>query len=120
VFNMQRAVLAKPQSMEFKNNLAWLFATCPEPSLRDGARSLMLAKEVTSSSAVPNAAYLDTLAAAYAETGQFDKAVEVTQQALDIATTNGDYKFSPDLEHRLRLYKNRMPYEEPDARKKQP
>lgn len=64
-----------------QTNLAWLLATCSEGAVRDGARAVTLAEEVVGSA--PNdAAYLDTLAAAYAEAGRFHDAVNTERQAL--------------------------------------
>ncbi|GAH67769.1 unnamed protein product, partial [marine sediment metagenome] len=58
------------------NNLAWLLATAPQADLRDGARALPLAKGVCESTGYNNPRFLDTLAAAYAETGQFEEAIQ--------------------------------------------
>jgi Flp pilus assembly protein TadD len=115
---MQRALAEKPHSKDFKNNLAWVLATCPEPSLRNGNRAVMLAREATSSSTRKNASYLDTLAAAYAEDGQFDKAVDSVRDALDISMNNGNYRFIPILQARLKLYEDRVTYQQELAPKK--
>jgi Flp pilus assembly protein TadD len=118
VVTMQKALAQKPHSPDFKNNLAWLLSTCPEPSLRNGTRAIMLAREATASSQKPNTSFLDTLAAAYAEAEDFDKATDTIREALDIARSNGNYQFIPILESRLKLYENRMPYEQAPPDKK--
>jgi len=63
------------------NDYAWPLATAPEPDLRDGGRALVYARAAVSEA--PTAAYLDTLAAAHAEAGEFDEAVSVQQRALE-------------------------------------
>ena len=63
-----------------QNNLAWLLATCSHDSVRDGARALTLAEQLVTS--YPrDVAYLDSLAAAYAEVGRFKDAVRIAQEA---------------------------------------
>ncbi|MCC5885285.1 MAG: hypothetical protein JJT88_02505 [Gammaproteobacteria bacterium] len=64
------------------NMLAWIQATAPDAALRDGRRALELARAVVS--AAPTPTFLDTLAAALAETGAFRDAVAIQQQALDL------------------------------------
>jgi len=63
------------------NDYAWLLATTPEPDLRDGGRALVYARAAVAEA--PTAAFLDTLAAAHAEAGEFDEAVSVQQRAIE-------------------------------------
>jgi arylsulfatase A-like enzyme/Flp pilus assembly protein TadD len=71
-----------PDSQEFLNDYAYALATCPEDALRDGAKALRIAQRLVAEARVANPAYLDTLAAAYAEVGEFGKAVETSRKAL--------------------------------------
>ena len=64
-----------------QNNLAWLLATAPDSTVRDGPRALVLAEQLVAWKR-DDAAYLDTFAAAYAEVGRFDEAVKIQQEAL--------------------------------------
>jgi tetratricopeptide (TPR) repeat protein len=64
-------------------NLARVLATAPDPKLRDGKRALEEAKQAIEMIKYRDGRYLDTLAAAYAEVGEFDKAVESQQKAID-------------------------------------
>ena len=74
-------VLAKePDSAGTWNNLAWLLATARDRRVRDGARAVTCAEEALRSGRQP--AWLDTLAAAWAECGDFEQAVEAEEEAL--------------------------------------
>jgi hypothetical protein len=63
---------------------AWFQATCPEPAFRNGQRAVKGAKVACSISEWKDENTIDTLAAAYAETGDFDSAVRYAAQALAI------------------------------------
>lgn len=68
------------------NNLAWLLATSHDVKIRDGKRAISLSQQANF--IYPdNANYLDTLAAAYAEAGNFQKAVETEKRAYDLEPT---------------------------------
>jgi arylsulfatase A-like enzyme/Flp pilus assembly protein TadD len=73
-----------PDVSNFKNDYAYVRATSPDPDVRDGFEALKIALEVTRGENSSNPAFLDTLAAAYAENGEFDKAVETSRQALEV------------------------------------
>ena len=74
------AVLARePGSAGTRNNLAWVLATARDPRMRDGARAVAFASEAVRSDRQP--AWLDTLAAAHAESGDFARAVAVEEEA---------------------------------------
>jgi len=93
------------------NALAWIWATCPEERLRDGKRAVELATRVCELTEWKYANPLDTLAAAYAEVGDFDKAVEWQEKASKLYTDADDRKKGED---RLKLYQQRKPYREED------
>ncbi|MEQ8859431.1 MAG: hypothetical protein RIC56_12360 [Pseudomonadales bacterium] len=100
-------------SVPARNNLAWLLATANEPELRDGERAVALIRGVALSSGAWQ--YLDTLAAAWAAAGEFDRAVLVAERAIAIAQrelagdTLGEVAL---LERRLDGYRNRHAYVE--------
>src|SRR5256885_5746762 len=63
---------------------AWFYATCPDSSFRDGKQAVKDAKAACSMMQWKDEDMIDTLAAAYAETGDFDSAVRYAAQALAV------------------------------------
>ena len=92
------------------NNFAWVLATCPEERLRDGRAALEYALKACALDG-KKAYYLGTLAAAYAEVGDFARAVEWQQKALDLRVGYSD-KDVEKARQRLALYQDAKPYRE--------
>jgi tetratricopeptide (TPR) repeat protein len=104
------AVERNPASALGQNQLAWLLSTAPDEKVRDGKRAVEAARKACELTEHNNGGYLDTLAAAYAETADFGKAVEWQEKALKA----GDIPIK-DLDaarKRLELYKQKKPYRE--------
>lgn len=82
------------------NNFAWVLATSPDDKVRDGKRAIELATKAAelSSYSVPH--ILSTLAAAYAETGDFENAKKWSQQAIDAG--QADVEAAQDSEARTK------------------
>jgi serine/threonine protein kinase/tetratricopeptide (TPR) repeat protein len=89
------------------NELAWLLATSGGQSLRDGTNAVVFAEKAVAATNRKQVGYLDTLAAAYAETGQFVKAISVAQEAIALSQNDQEKQ---DLALRLKLYQNNYPY----------
>ena len=79
----------EPDFVSALNNFAWLLSTCPDASLRDGARALELAKKADQLADGKNPIFIRTLAAAYAENGHFNEAIASAQRALQLALCPG-------------------------------
>ncbi|MFQ5627118.1 MAG: tetratricopeptide repeat protein [bacterium] len=99
-----------PQDARIAFRLAWLLATAPEPSLRDGAEAVRLAEWVNQKTNGNSPEVLDILAAAYAEKGDFDKAVVAAEMAYAIAKKANRYTFADEIQERKKLYAKRRPY----------
>ena len=92
------------------NDLAWVLATHEDAQLRNGAEAVRLAERACRRTGYKIPAVLDTLAAAYAEVGQFDRAVETAQRAIQLALVAGNEKLAKDIQSHLELYKAKRPY----------
>ncbi len=90
--------------------LAWLLATCPQEDVRNGPEAVRLVEQVLAATPVPDAHMLDTLAAAYAETGRFDLAIQTAQRAIALAYTHQAESLVRQFQQRLRLYEGKTPY----------
>jgi hypothetical protein len=90
--------------------MAWIFATCPESRFRDGAKALKLAQKALAVESTPYR--LDTLAAAYAESGRFTKAVAIQEEVIDRLRRSGDPALVAECLERLNAYRSRTPWRE--------
>jgi protein O-mannosyl-transferase len=108
----QKALELDPKQLPAHLDLAWLLATCPETSLRDGNRAVELAQQVERLSQDGSPHTLDTLAAAYAEAGRFGEAVETAKRALNLNATQNNQPLAEAIQSRLKLYEANAPYHE--------
>ncbi len=92
------------------NNLGWLLATSSTSEARDGTSAVAFAEKAVAATNRKQPDYLDTLAAAYAEAGQFDKAVSTQKEAIALLQDQAQKK---DFGTRLKLYESNSPYHEP-------
>lgn len=102
-----KALELSPGHADTNINLADLLATCPNEDCRDGERAVQCAIRACESTDWRNGSYIDTLAAAYAETGDFDKAVEYQTRALELADEDYDEAVGKS---RVECYKKGLPY----------
>jgi tetratricopeptide (TPR) repeat protein len=103
VHHYNAALSAKPDDVMLLNRMGWILATSTADALRDGVRARRLAERAVQITEGLDAESLDTLAAAQAETGDFESAAATARRALDrarIART----EMVPELERRLDMY----------------
>jgi len=100
-----------PQSLPLKHLLARLLATVPDDAVRDGDRSVELAQEVFDQ--VTSVDHAETLAMAWAESGDFDEAIRWQQRALDLLPEGADPGQSEAARRRLEQYQSGQACREP-------
>ena len=105
-------VLKLNPSPTILNDLSWALATHQDAQFRDGTEAVHLAERACQLTDYKMPTFVDTLAAAYAEVGQFDKAVKTDQKAIQLALAAGKEKLAKDMQNRLELYKAKRPYRE--------
>lgn len=109
--DFEKALELRPNYSKAYNNLAWVLATSRDPQHRDGERALKLIETALQLSKIDNFRILDTLAAVYAEMGQFDKAIDAQLKSIKIAEEIGEEDAVIKLRDALSDYKrNRTHY----------
>ena len=104
----QEAVRLNPDSADGLNGMAWLLATSPDEKLRDGKKAVEAARHACELGTWKEPRHIDTLAAAYAEAGDFDEAVKWEKKALefpDFEKSAGDR-----VRMRLQMYEDHNPF----------
>jgi protein O-mannosyl-transferase len=112
VTHWREAVRLNSTNMRARNRLAWTLATHPESSIRNGEEAVKLAQWAVKLTRGRDPTLLGTLAAAYAETGQFLEAIEAAEQAVSLADSRGDANLAKALRGQLQFYQAGAPYRE--------
>jgi len=116
VGHLEAALKADPQLSTSLNNLAWLLATAPDASLRDGKRAVELATQADKIASGKSPGALKSLAAAYAETGQFAQALEAALRARALAQEQNVQELRQSLDECVRLLEARQPLRDESIR----
>jgi Tfp pilus assembly protein PilF len=110
VVHYTRALDLRPDDVAVMNRVGWILATDPRDATRDGARALVLAMRAVELTSRRDLTSLDTLAAAQAEQQLFAEAAATGAEALSLARDTGAADYIPELEGRLRQYRERQPF----------
>jgi tetratricopeptide (TPR) repeat protein len=108
----EKALAIRPDDIQASGTLAWVLATCPDSSLRNGAMALALALRADRLSGGQDPVVLGTLAAAYAEVGNFSEAIPIVQRALSLAAAESNSALAGALQGQLALYRAGSPFRE--------
>ncbi len=106
----RHALELRPNWPPAMNDLAWVLATSADAASRNGEQAVALAEKLSAMSDTESPSRLDTLAAAYAETGRFDDAVAAAEKALRMAEESGNAALAERLTNRLEGYRAKQPY----------
>jgi tetratricopeptide (TPR) repeat protein len=112
ITHFEKALALNRRTIQTVYTLAWILATHPDASIRDGARAVQLAQEACERTNYRDPILLDTLAAAYAETGRFQDAIQIERTAAQIARQQKQEKQLSQIMSRLQLYQSGQPYRE--------
>ncbi len=99
------------------NDYAWTLATNPKDSVRDGRKAVDFAKKACYETDYKHAPAVDTLAAAYAEAGEWDEAVKWQEEAVSLAGKSHPDDL-PGMKERVTLFKEKKPFREQPKREK--
>lgn len=100
----------RPKDPLTANNYAWILATHPDAALRDGAKAQHWARVACDATNNKIPPLLGTLAAAHAEAGNFERAVDVSKLAIASAREFKKEDLAARLEARMKSYQNKKPY----------
>ncbi len=111
----RKALAIEPRRSSALVGMAWLLATTPDPALRNGPEAIALATRAQDLAPGGDPIVLDTLAAAYAETGQFEEAVTIANRALGLAVERKDDSLANAIRSRILLYERNAPFRDQSA-----
>jgi protein O-mannosyl-transferase len=107
----QRELLSsRPDDIALLNDTAWILATNPNPSIRNGMEAVELAGRARDLSSGQEPAVLGTLAAAYAEVGRFAEAVKTAHTAVELATQQKNQELAESIKAKISLYEAGAPF----------
>jgi tetratricopeptide (TPR) repeat protein len=108
IADYEKAIELDPLSAAAQNDLAWVLSTSADDSIRNGKRAVELAMRACELTRDRNADYLDTLAAALAEQGDFAAAAAKAEAAIKLAPEAA----RGPIQQRLALYQSQQKYRE--------
>jgi tetratricopeptide (TPR) repeat protein len=108
IADFDKAAAQKEDDQSLLNNFAWVLATSPEEKLRDGPRALKLATKAAEGTGYEVPHILSTLAAAYAETGDFNNAIKWSQKSVELAQKEVDEAKPEDDKAKLESERDQM------------
>ena len=109
VKHYRRILEVQPNFVMAANNLAWILATSDEAAIRDGAVAVQLVERIGQMESNMQSIFLRTLAAAYAELGQFDEANRTAEQAIALAREYDQLALAQQVEADTMVYRANQP-----------
>jgi protein O-mannosyl-transferase len=113
IAHYEKAIEAEPDLLEALTNLAWILASSSDANIRNGPKAVELAEKASRLTGDTSPIVLRTLAAAYATNKSFDKALETSRRALQLAQERRDSELAETIRHEMSLYEVGLPYSVP-------
>ena len=117
--HFEKALQSNPDAILPLVNLAWVMSTGPDDSLRNNEIAIKLATRANHLSKEGNPEFTRTLAAAYAQAGQFENAIETARYAAEMANRQGQQELLRQIMGDIDLYQRHMPLRDPSLRNAQ-
>ena len=108
--HLREAVRLRPDWPDALNAEAWAMATSENERLRNGTEAVRLATKAAELTSYLQPAILKTLAASYAEAGQFQQAMVTAKDAVEKAQRSNQTNLVKDIEQALASYQTNQPY----------
>ncbi|MFZ1087582.1 MAG: tetratricopeptide repeat protein [Terracidiphilus sp.] len=105
----RQALRKDPDNIQVLNETAWVLATTADAALRNGTEAVALAERAAQLTQEREPMVLGTLAAAYAESDRYNRAIDLEQKAADLATRQGNAPLAGMLSQRLKLFEQKSP-----------
>ena len=104
-----------PDRLDVINNLAWLLATSSNDGIRDGTEAIRLAERAyATNEGISDPRILDTLAAAYAADGSYEKAISIASMSMQLAVSLNEKELVDEITRQISCYKAQKPYLTPE------
>jgi tetratricopeptide (TPR) repeat protein len=113
ISDFERSIELDPKDWCSHMALAWLLASCPDSSLRDGETAILHATAAGELCEWNDPSVLGALGAAIAETGRCSEAIDCELRAIQLAEQFEDRSYIAEAEQRLLLYRVGFPYRRP-------
>jgi arylsulfatase A-like enzyme/Flp pilus assembly protein TadD len=105
VEQLRLVLAAEPDKEPALNALAWILATAEDPAFADAEEAIRLAERACELTNYKAPSVIDTLGAALAASGDFERAVEMAEKASTLAESGGRKDLAAEIKERLQLYK---------------
>jgi tetratricopeptide (TPR) repeat protein len=112
IAHYEKAIQTQPDMVEALTNLAWIFASSSDANIRNGPRAVQLAEKASRLANDTSPVVLRTLAAAYATNKSFDKALETSRRALQLAEEQRNSELAETIRREMSLYEVGLSYHE--------
>ena len=110
LLHWRKAISLEPERLTALLGAARILSSSPDANLRSGSEAISFAEKANQLTQGSEPSVLDALGAAYAEAGQFPKALDAANRALSLADAKGDSAAAAGVRYRIGLYTAEKPF----------